>query len=50
MKVEVVTKYNVIHLEIESTEDENFKLLLEQPYIVEVRYIEEEKNLTLDKK
>jgi hypothetical protein len=49
MKVEVVTKYNVIHLTIESKEDEDFKLLLEQPYVIEVKYIEEEKSLTLSK-
>lgn len=49
MKVEVITKYNIIHLSIESVEDEDFKLLLEQPYVIEVKYIEEEKSLTLSK-
>lgn len=36
-QVEIKTKYNIIHLTIEDIENEQFKEILEQPYIEEVR-------------
>lgn len=36
-KVEIKTKYNVIHLEVEDLQDEQFQEIVNQPYVIEVR-------------
>ena len=48
-KVEIKTRYNVIHLEVEDLNDPEFVEICEQPYVQEVR-AERIKELTIEKK
>lgn len=48
-RVEIKTKYNIIHLEVEDIESPDFIEITEQPYVLEVK-IEKIKELTLEKK
>ena len=36
-KATIKTKYNTIILNIESTEDPDFKEIIEQPYVIEIK-------------
>lgn len=47
-KATIKTKYNTIILNIEDTNDEQFKEICEQPYVIEIK-IEKEKALNLKK-
>ena len=46
--VEIITKYNVIHLQVEDLQNEEFIEIIEQPYVVEVK-AEKVKTLGLKK-
>lgn len=35
--VEIITKYNVIHLQVEDLQNEEFIEIIEQPYVIEVK-------------
>lgn len=46
--VEIITKYNVIHLQVEDLQNEEFIEIISQPYVIEVK-AEKVKTLSLKK-